>query len=236
MTKIALRHSVPQQEGTQLIAPSGGAVSQQEELKQIMGTLHRSDRVQTLAYAFEVALEAGIQDKGPFNVPAAVARLSGGYIKLKGNAGQIDAQLKLIQGTIALLQKVCSTPELAQALSPAERVETLVYAFGHALLAGTQANGFYADKAVQSLRSGSLDLDGSPEQIKGKLSLIQAAATLIERACQYEVPFHRPPEAMNYLLPQKWRDEDKAERQRLWEEDVRQAVARIEAPEPRGNG
>ena len=188
-----------------LIAPSGGPVSLNEDLKSAMGSLHRSDRLETMSYALEVALEAGTQKQGPFNLDAAVGALSGGYITLKGNAGQIDAQLKLIEGVCVLLKKVCSTQELAQALTAGERVETLVYAFDQALLAGHADNGFYADRAVQALLGGNLELTGSPAQIQSKIVLVQSAARLIERACQYEMSDERPPKAMHYLRRDRYK-------------------------------
>jgi len=199
-------------------ATSGPLTSQeQEELQRVMGSLHRSDRVETLSFAFEVALEAGKQQRGPFNVDAAVAALTGGYIKLKGNAEQIEAQSRLIQGAAALLKKVCEATNLSLHLSAQERVETLVYAFDQAIRTGHTLNGFYADKAIQALTTGDMELDGNLDQIDARLKLIRAAAALIERATQYEPPFHRPPKAMHYLRLDRYKAED-LERTRAIEE------------------
>jgi len=209
-----------------LVAATGGPLSavEQQELQRVMGSLHRSDRVETLSYAFEIALEAGEQKRGPFNVDAAVAALTGGYINLKGNAEQIEAQHRLIQGAAALLKRVCETTDLSLHLSAQERVETLVYAFDQANLAGVTLNGFYADKAIHALRKGDIELDGSPDQIGAKLTLIRAAATLIERATQYEPPFHRPPKAMHYLRSDRYKAEDLERKRAHAEQEERETM------------
>ena len=174
-------------------------VSASDETKRAMGALHRSDRLETLSYAFEIALKAARQERGPFNIAAGLAALSGGYIELQGTADQIHAQLKLIQGVSALFERVCQSRELSSSLSAQERIETISYAFAHAEQHGNTANGFYADRAVQSLENKSLRLGGSPEQIEAKLVLIKSAAALIERACYHEISSERPPQAMRYL-------------------------------------
>ncbi len=213
MTKTQIVPHHPVKSGTDLIAPDSGTLPQKEDLQEVMGSLHRSDRLETLCYAFEVALEAGEQKRGPFNLDAALAALSGGYIELQGTDPQIDAQLKLIDGAIALIRRVCESLEISPSLSAQERLETLVYAFDRAASSGHTANGFYADRAVQALRNGSLELSGSPDQVKARLHLVRAAATLIERASQYDVPFHRPPKAMHYLRSNKHKAEREAIRE-----------------------
>ena len=140
-----------------------------------------------------------MKESGDFKVEAALGVLWDGPFKLQGNAEQIEAQLKLIEGAAVLIKHVCDSSQISTSLSAGERLRTLVFAFQRAEKHGHSSNGFYADRAVKGITEAEMELEGSPDQIKAKLMLLRAAAALVERAAQYEPSDQKPPQAMRYL-------------------------------------
>lgn len=82
---------------------------------------------------------------------------------------------------------VVRDPSVISALTPLDRLNTLLYALHKAKAAGqVDPGGFDPDKALAALRDGSFQLRGTPAEIDAQLLIIEAATRIVERAFSYE--------------------------------------------------
>jgi len=94
-------------------------------------------------------------------------------------------------------------------ISGDDRIKTLIYAFKKALEAGKTecSKDFNSKAAIDALEHGSLQLRGTQEQIAGQLVLIRGAASVLQRALDYEeadtaAPIRLPSENEDKPRPQ----------------------------------